>query len=186
MLSERPAADAMPWEALRKVRWSATSPGHLPARTRLDGAALVSMLRQRARGRWGLRIRRMARGPPRHRCLGRSTSRAGVARLPGRTERRSRSGEPWRNMLAGHGTEDLAGYVRDDRVNQACHDGTLRLRRHPWTRRGLRKAGIRRRGRCPTAAKTAAMSMVSYRRETTGVEYRPRRQPLLDSPGRLA
>jgi len=93
------AADAMPWEAPRKVHRSATSPDHLLARTRLDGAALVSMLRRSARGRPGLRIRRMARGPPRHRCLGRSTSRAGVARLPGRTERHWRSGKPWRNML---------------------------------------------------------------------------------------
>src|SRR5262252_5875372 len=30
------------------------------------------------------------------------------------------------------------------------------------------------------------MPVVSYRRGTTGLEYRPRRQPLLNSPGRLA
>jgi hypothetical protein len=61
----------------------------------------------------------MARGPPRHRCLGRSSSRAAAARLLGRTGRRSRSGKPWRTMLAGRGTEGLAGYVPDD-SSAAC------------------------------------------------------------------
>jgi hypothetical protein len=40
--------------------------------------------------------------------------------------------------------------------------------------------------RCPTAAKTAAMTMVSYRCGTTGLEHRPSAQPRLDGPGRPA
>src|SRR6266496_434494 len=38
----------------------------------------------------------------------------------------------------------------------------------------------------PTAAKTAAMTAASYRRKTTGLEDRPRGQPLLDRSGRSA
>ena len=37
-----------------------------------------------------------------------------------------------------------------------------------------------------TAAKTAAISVANYRRKTTGLEHRPRRQPLLDKSGRFA
>jgi len=38
----------------------------------------------------------------------------------------------------------------------------------------------------PTAAKTVAMTVASYRRKTTGVEHRPRGQPLLDRSGQSA
>jgi len=87
----------MQWEALRTGRWSATRPGHLLAHTRPGCAAFVRMTLRSVRLRSGLPARPMATEPPRHRYRGRSTARAAVARLPGRTGHRSQSGTPWRN-----------------------------------------------------------------------------------------
>jgi hypothetical protein len=125
------AAGARPWEDPRTARWSATCPGHLRPRTRLEGAAVVSMRRRSAR-RPGLRTPRRATGPPRPRCLGRSSARAAAARRPARTGRRSRSAKPWPTMLAGRGTEGPAGGMPRRAAGRAG------ARRCPGLRRGQR------------------------------------------------
>jgi hypothetical protein len=43
----------MPWEALRRARWSAMSPGHLLAHSRLEGAVFADV---RANGADAVRV----------------------------------------------------------------------------------------------------------------------------------
>src|SRR5215469_14297385 len=86
--AEKLTVAAMRWEAPRKVRQSATSPGYPPTHTRLNGAVSVSLLPQSARSRSGPGTPQMATGPPRLQYLGRSTARAAAARRPEQTVRR--------------------------------------------------------------------------------------------------
>jgi hypothetical protein len=76
-------------------------------------------------------------------------------------------------------------YRQPNTTAGVSHPMRLRDDFFPGTSSAPRQTRTRGAG-TPTTAKTAAIPMVGYRRETTDMECRARRQPLLDSPGRSA
>jgi hypothetical protein len=120
-------------EALHKPRWSATKPGHLLAHTRPGCAVFVWMTLRSVRLYSGLPARQMATGLLRHRYRGRSTSPAAVARLSGQTGRRSQSGTPWRDMLAGSRVEIVRASPRTLACERPSNQVSNNRHRQWWT-----------------------------------------------------
>jgi hypothetical protein len=81
-------------------------------------------------------------------------------------------------LLAADGLENMQIAARPD-----VHVNVVGRWRRRFAEEGLAGAVSPRHAKCLGAAKTAAIIIASYRRMTTGLEHRPRRQPLLDNPG---